>query len=86
MPYDYNTPVLDVDTHTLTLNSGTQHTLDLNDPGPPQTVVLGNSENTFTVEITAPIIGRYWSKEELIPITAEEIDIITGNSSALGEG
>ena len=77
MPYIYHKPVTHV--HNLTLDDNVQN-LTLSENGEVYHLSLETSEHTYNLALTAPIPGAslYWSKEELQPMTAEDIDTITG--------
>ena len=84
MPYIYHQPVTHV--HTLTLEDNVQN-LTRDEPGEPFRLSLETSTHTYNLALTAPIPGAslYWSKEELQPLTSEDIDEITGYSQNGGD-
>lgn len=68
--------------HTLVLDdSPAVHSIELAESDNVIDVVLDNSGNTLDLDLSTPVIGEgfeYWSKTELVPMTAEDIYAITG--------
>ena len=97
MPYIYYTPTTQPQepspiqpSNDPSLESPTQpgsvHTVELADSEHVIDIELDSSANIYELELAEAtmVSSKYWSKAELVPMTDEDIDAITGMS--LNEG